>query len=92
MVGEKVNYPNNPVGFKGTGRGRIRTCVGISQRIYSPPLLAAQAHAREVELSNIHDDGRDDNIRGELVLDYVGIPEGKPEMCGWWMIASTTSG
>lgn len=30
---------------KGIGRGRIRTCVGISQRIYSPPLLAAQAHA-----------------------------------------------
>ena len=27
------------------GRGRIRTCVGINQRIYSPPLLAAQAHA-----------------------------------------------
>ncbi len=28
------------------GRGRIRTCEGISQRIYSPSLLAAQAHAR----------------------------------------------
>ncbi len=31
---------------QGIGRGRIRTCEGISQRIYSPSLLAAQAHAR----------------------------------------------
>lgn len=48
---EGAKKAKNPAGcgvFRGYGRGRIRTCEGISHQIYSLTRLAASVHARVI--------------------------------------------
>src|SRR4051794_32638597 len=44
--------PQELQGFQATGRGRIRTCEGVSHQIYSLTRLSTSVHARVFSLAD----------------------------------------
>ena len=79
-IGENDTLRDDAKDCEDIGRGRIRTCVDISQRIYSPPLLAAQARAPEKGLLYSTSPAFDNALPSPLLVHYPLIPP--EESCG----------
>jgi len=82
-------------GLKSNGQDRIRTCEGVSQRIYSPPRLATSVPTRfkELAMPRLSYWLAVSAKRGWIVIDFITIfANGKSLLSvGWLLMKSSTS-